>query len=259
MLSIKLRVDMRGFLCYNINMNVNMERGGIIWQTRLHTTTAEHVEPLDLNAGEFHTFAMEMSKARHERGEITDEQIADAYKQLEQDSEHSPLGRVVRQERDLPSGKKLYINLSVLNESVGIMPRYHLAESDVRKIGRASIFLHNIDTHTHGRSNTLRHHSRLSSGFDILTDGNVHLTTATLEICNDCPDVSLHDESKILGQIGFNELHHARLRPILTTYKLIDPYDKRTSRIHNRRLTTEQQSGLQKFLAEHLIPEQNNT
>lgn len=256
MSSIKLRVDTRGFLCYNIiTMNVNLDRGGIIWQARLHTTTAEHVEPLNRNAGEFHTFASDMFRARQARGDITADQLPDAYRQLELDSEFHPLGRVARHERKLPSGKKIHVNLTVLNESVGIMPRYHLAESDIRKIGRTSFFLHNVDTHTHGRSSVPRHQSRLSSGFDILTDGSVHMTTMTLEICNSCPEVSLHDEAEILNQLGFSALHYARIHPIATSYSNSDPYSRRTSRMMNQRLDDEQQSGLQRFLAEQFTPD----
>lgn len=237
-------------------MNVNLDRGGIIWQARLHTTTTEHVEPLDRNAGEFHTFASDMFRARHERGDITADQLPGAYTQLEHDSESYPLGRVARLERELPSGKLLHLNLALLNESVGTMPRYHAAESDIRKIGRASFFLHNMNTHTHFRSAMERYQSRLSSGFDILTDGSVHMTTMTLEICNDCIDVKLHDEANILNQLGFSALHYARIQPMQTSSNYSDPYSRRTSRLLNQRLDTEQQSGLQRFLAEQFTAEQ---
>lgn len=73
-----------------------------------------------------------MFRARQTRGDITADQLPDAYTQLELDSESYPL------ERELLSSKLLRLNLALLNESVGTMPRYHAAESDIHKIGRAS-------------------------------------------------------------------------------------------------------------------------
>lgn len=82
------------------------------------------------------------------------------------------------------------------------------------------------------------------------------MTTMTLEICNDCPEISLHDEAKILNQLGFSALHYARISPVQTSSNYSDPYSRRTSRLLNQRLNTEQQSGLQRFLAEHFTTEQ---
>ena len=231
-------------------MQINLERGGIIWQARSHMATAPYVEPLNEDAGEFLTFASDMARTRVPNTQPTDT-MDEFYKLFMGDTKLSSIGRVARVEKDLPSGKRLSINLALLDESVGIMPPYRPETPDVRKIGRANFFLRNADEHTHLKPSKPRYESVLSAGFDILTDGRVNATFVSLEACKDCITVQLHDDSKIVHKLGLQALFHSSARQIPTVSSYFGPYVERTSRIVQQMLTTEQVSGLQSFLAEH--------
>jgi hypothetical protein len=235
-------------------MKMNLERGGIIRQAQLHMATADHVVPLDEDAGEFQVFATDMTNARfaHDRKNLTP--ILEYSANLALQSKEYPLGRVARIEKDLPTGKRLNLNLAILmNEAVFNMPEYSADHPDVRKIGRANFFLRNADQHTHIDTPNPRFESILQAGFDILSDGSVNTTIASLEACKDCLVVRLHDDARIIGQLGLNALFYNRA-PLPEVSSHFGPYSARTSRIVNEMLDDEQVSSLQGFLMEQFKP-----
>jgi hypothetical protein len=234
-------------------MEVNLERGGIIWQARLHMATAANVEPLDEDTGEFQVFASEMTSARVKGTNASQEKIRELYDNLSTESKDYPLGRVARSEQDLPSGKRLNVNLALLYESFGNMPPYTPDNPTVGKIGRANFFLRNAAEHSHPGYDKPRYESILSAGFDILSDGSVNTTVASLEACQECITVQLHDDSRIIGQLGLQALFYNRM-PLPEVSSYFGPYTQRTSRINNRMLTADQVTGLQGFLAEQFKP-----
>ena len=235
-------------------MKVNLDRDGIIHQARLHIATAEHVIPLDEDADDYHVFAANIVSARAKRDVLSKEEAREYASNLAAETKINPLGRVAQIEKDLPTGKRLNVNLALLNESVGIMPAYKNSDPNIRQIGRANFYLENTDEHTHPQSDLPRSESILSAGFDILTDGNVNMTVASLEACKECLTVRLHDDSRIIEQIGIQALYHSRMGQLPPVSTDFGPYTTRTSRIRQQMLNDEQVSGLQSFLMEQFKP-----
>ena len=230
-----------------MSFSVNTEPGGIIWQARRHMAASPDTQPLNKDAAGFVGYAADMTQFRKKRDNMTGDQANEFFDNLAAESMDYPFGRQLTKQQELPNGKLLTVHLTLLGESIGIMPDYKTTEPSVKKIGRVTLFLQNLDRHPHMAD----YKSSLKSGMDILTNGAIHMSSATLDTCISCPFADLGDETDILDRLGMKELHADPKRNLV-----LHQLGIRSRVLSDQRFDNDQTAALQSFLAEQFPFEQ---
>lgn len=188
-----------------MSLRVNLEPGSIIGQVRRHMATSPDTIPLDTDASTFNRYVLAMSHARAKKDDLDFDQQYEYSNYLAARSKDSPIGRQLTKSRDLPNGKRLTIDLSLLNESIGIMPEYERTTSGARMIGRVSIRLGKIVE----RPNWQRTCHEMNGDMDILSDGTVYSVFLAM-VCSTCKDIDVDHERKILNQLDLEDIYSNR-------------------------------------------------
>lgn len=118
-----------------MSLEVNLEPGGAIWHARRRMAASSESIPLNAEATGFDGYAIDMARARMKSHGLDRDQAREYYEHLAAESMHSPIGRQLTKEKEFPGSKQLTINMTLLNESVGIMPEY-VQHPTARKLGR---------------------------------------------------------------------------------------------------------------------------
>lgn len=219
-----------------------MERNGIIWQVREHVNSHPESEPIHSEADTFFGYAIDIIAARQLREDKPN--ISTFHKYLDELRERCkeyPLGRQLKKEENLPSGRRLTSYLSLLNEAVGIMPDYYNYNNQgVKKIGRFVLVL------SEGGDDLETPRNVLSSGIDILTNGDVYVPLLTRHMYSDGKHFDHRDEARILMQLGFENFYLDQEK-----YEIPEKEQgRRTFTLSHQRLTRNQVVGLQSFMRE---------
>ncbi len=228
-----------------MSLRINLEPGGIIWQARQHMATSPHTIPLDVDASGFDGYVADMMNAKRLRDNLNDAQAREYGRHLIAASKDNPIGRQLTKHQGLSGDKSLTVNLTLLNESIGIMPEYKLAASGIRKIGRVTILLYSNETHVHLASRTPRLQTNMMGGMNILSDGAVHMTMFALDNCTRCDDINTNEGRRILDQLDLSDIY---LKP--QTNQVIHHNDLQMSGIFNKKFNDDQITSLQEYLHE---------
>ncbi|MDB5183407.1 MAG: hypothetical protein JWO07_88 [Candidatus Saccharibacteria bacterium] len=230
-----------------MSFNVNLEPGGIIWQARQHMASTPDAQPLTKGAIGFDGYGVDMATARQKRESLSDEEMKEYFSELEEQSIDNPIGRRITAHDELPSGKHLVTYLTLLNESVGIMPNYLFAAEGVRKIGRLTFFLQAVDPYPghYFKNPDDPYQSELAAGMDILTDGGVYMSSCALRTCTYCHQFDMDDETRVLDDFGLEHLG-------ITHADSSVPYElgKRSHTLAPRHFDYDQITAVQSFMLE---------
>ena len=186
-----------------MSLRVNLEPGGIIWQARQHMATSPDTIPLDADASAFYKYVLEISHARAEKDNLDVDQKYEYSDYLATCSKDNPIGRQLTKQQDFPDGKRLTVNLSLLNESIGIMPEYERTTSGARMIGRVSIRLEELVE----RPNWQQACHGMSGDMDILSDGAIYSVFHATTTCLTCKDINTDHEREILNQLDLEDIY----------------------------------------------------
>lgn len=195
----------------------------------------------------FMGYAVDMALARARRDALHETEGRAYYDMLERRSTDSPIGRHLAKQVELPKGRRLKLDLTLLNESVGNMPDYRQAEAHIKKIGRVGVLLHDISEHAHFASRLPRFQTLFACGLDILSSGEVHLSSSRFAVCDYCQNVDIEEELKVLDRLGLETLYLDQAQHEI-------PHDdgQRMYILRDQRFNEKQMAGLQSFLRDHL-------
>ncbi len=233
-----------------MSLRINLEPGGIIWQARQHMAASPDTIPLDADASGFDGYVADMMNAKRVRDNLNDTQAREYGRHLAAASKDNPIGRQLTKYQDLPSDKLLTVNLTLLNESLGIMPEYKPTSSGARKIGRVTILLYSNEPHSHLALRGPRLQTNMMGGMDILSDGVVHMTMFALDQCTGCRYTDLKDESRILNRFDLSDVY---LNP--RANEAINHNGLRMSGVFSKQFTDNQVTNLQEYLHEQFSVE----
>jgi hypothetical protein len=232
-----------------MNLQFNSEQGGIIDQARRLMATTPGVQPLSKDTAHFDFYALAMTSARQRRDHLSSTETYEHFEKLKEVSIDYPIGRLLTCEKNLSDNKQIKTYLSLLNESVGVMPDYRATEPGIRKLGRATIIIRNQSERFHLDPSSEHYESGIAAGFDILTNGKVYLSHAALSVCMNCYYVDLKSESRILNQLGLESLYLNQKQ-----HEMQRNPGERVAIMTNRRFSDTQVAGLQALLTEQFSP-----
>jgi|GEM_PF-3959369 len=211
-------------------MNINLEQGGIIAQTRHQL--ARHGKPLDGSTGTdmYHTFLMQLVGT-------------DVDKYIDLADKNPTIGRIATASSTSAQGRHTTTRLALIGELVGALPDYYPDRPGVKEIGKVS--LHAYDLHKHDDQTLIS--SSVSYTADILTTGEVVLAPLEMNTCERCTVVDLSQDIQLLGKLGVASLYH-------TSEQFVDFRARRTDygHLYDHPLDTDQLVKLQRYLLDIL-------